>query len=153
MLPGDRLICSFVATQSVGLTFKDWLPHITIVPWFRLDTSSANLARLLKKGYVGTHSFEVTVKEEAQFGYRNHKTVNLLVADELFRLEGQTRRVLHAQRAWVVDEADKTRRGFQPHVTVLPRGRVQQGDNFRCDKVYIVSQHGDYKQIDCVVVL
>jgi 2'-5' RNA ligase len=153
MLPGDRLICAFVKTQLPGSTFTDWPLHITIVPWFRLDTASQQLAKQLKEHYINSGGFKVAVLDEAQFGYKKTKVVNLVAASELMKLEGQTRRLLHTHKAWVVDEADKTRRGFRPHVTVLGIDRVHKGDRFDCDYLYIVSQHGDFKQIDSVIIL
>ena len=153
MLPGDRLICAFVKKQPIGSTFSDWPLHITIVPWFRLNIPSSQLAEQLKVHYIGSDAFRVTVLEETQLGYKRRKVVNLVAAPELMKLEGQTRRLLHAHKAWVVDEADKTRSGFHPHVTALNIGRVREGDNFKCDRLYIVSQHGHFKQIDNEVIL
>jgi 2'-5' RNA ligase len=153
MLPGDRLICAFVKKQSIGAKFKEWPLHITIVPWFRLDISSPQLAEQLQRHYIGSSAFQVIVLDEAQFGYKKHKVVNLVAAPELMKLEGQTRRLLHAHTAWVVDEADKTRNGFRPHVTALSAGTVYKGEGFYCDRLYIVSQDGDFKQIDAVVIL
>jgi 2'-5' RNA ligase len=153
MLPGDRLICAFVKTQLPGSTFTDWPLHITIVPWFRIDITSQQLAKQLKEHYINSNAFKVTVLGETQFGYRKTKVINLLDTPELMQLEGQTRRLLHAHKAWVVDEADKTRRGFRPHVTALSAGRVYEGDSFGCDRLYIISQHGGFKQIDNVIML
>jgi 2'-5' RNA ligase len=153
MLPGDRVICAFVTQQSVGSIFTDWPLHITIVPWFRLDSTSAQLAEQLKKHYISSNAFTVTVLDEVRFGYKRTKLVNLVGAPELMKLEGQTRRLLHAHKAWIVDEADKTRRGFRPHVTALSTGRVHSGENFMCDRLYIVSQHGNFKRIDSVITL
>lgn len=153
MKPGDRVICAFIKRQSAGSIFKDWPLHITIVPWFRLDIPSVQLAEQLKERYTGNGAFKVAVLDAVRFGYKKTKLVNLVTAPELMKLEGQTRRLLHAHKAWVVDEADKTRRGFRPHVTTLSTGRVRSGDTFKCDRLYIVSQHGDFKQIDSVVML
>ena len=153
MLPGDRLICAFVKQQPAGYEFKDWPLHITIVPWFRLNIPSTQLAELLQKRYIGSHSFIVAVLDEAQFGYKKRKLVNLVTAPELIRLEGQTRRLLHANKAWIVDEADKTRSSFRPHVTALSVGRLRQGDSFSCNCLYIISQHGNFKLIDDVISL
>lgn len=153
MLPGDRLVCAFVEKQPIGATFKDWPLHITIVPWFRLDIPSIQLAEQLQKHYIGSNVFRIAVLEEIQLGYKKHKLANLLAGPELMKLEGQTRRLLHAYNTWVVDEADRTRQGFRPHVTVLGTGRVHQGDSFDCDRLYIVSQHGDFKQVDSVINL
>ncbi len=153
MRPGDRIICALVDNQAVGSQFKEWPLHITIVPWFRLTIASSELAALLKKSYIGSKQFTALVTDEAQFGYKKTKTVNLVEAPELKRLEGQTRRLLHTHRAWVVDEADKTRGRFRPHITVLKAGRMHQGDHFICDRLYIVSQHGDYKMIDAEIIL
>jgi 2'-5' RNA ligase len=148
MNPGDRLICAFVEPQAVGAQFKDWFLHITIVPWFRLDMPSSRLAEVLKEGYVGSRPFEVEVGNETHFGYKNRKLVNLVSAPELMKLEGQTRRLLHAHKAWVVDEADKTRRRpYLPHVTALVAGRVQEGAHFRVDKLFIIEQKGPCKEV------
>jgi 2'-5' RNA ligase len=153
MLPGDRLICAFVEEKSADSIFTDWPLHITIVPWFRLDITSIQLADQLKKHYIGSSAFRVAVLDEARFGYRKNKVVNLVAAPELMKLEGQTRRLLHTHKTWVVDEADKTRRGFRPHVTALSAGRVHDGDSFNCDRLYIVSQQGGFKRIDGIVRL
>lgn len=153
MRPGDRLVCAFVEPQAIGAQFKDWPLHITIVPWFRVDLPSAMLGDELAASYVGSKAFEVSVLAEAQFGYKKRKTVNLVTAPDLFKLEGQTRRLLHAHKAWVVDEADNTRRGFRPHVTHLGDGRLKlrEGDKFLCGKLYIVEQKGDIKEIAAVI--
>ena len=153
MLPGDRLICVFVKKQPAGYIFKDWPMHITIVPWFRLDILSAELAGQLQKQYSGINAFRISVLDEAQFGYKKRKVVNLVAAPELMKLEFQTRCLLHDYKAWVVDEADNTILNFRPHVTVQSTGRVNKDDNFSCGSLYIVSQHGDYKQIDNVIGL
>lgn len=153
MRPGDRLVCAFIKSLPVHEQFKQWPLHVTIVPWFRLDLSVAELAAGLKGAFVGSHPFEVTVSMEARFGYKQRKQVNLVKAEELQRLEGQTRRFLHAYKAWVVDEADKTRRGFRPHVTVQQNDRVQRGDTFWCEKLSVVRQCGDYKEVESIISL
>jgi hypothetical protein len=153
MLPGDRLICALVKQQPTRTIFRNWPLHITIVPWFRLDISSSQLAKQLKEHYIGSNAFQVVVLEETQLGYKKRKVVNLVANPELMKLEGQTRRLIHALKAWVVDEADNTRNGFHPHVTALKTGRVREGDSFNCDRLYIVSQHGDFKQIDSEIIL
>jgi 2'-5' RNA ligase len=140
----------FVNKQSVGATFKDWPLHVTIVPWFRLITPSSELASELREHYVGSKPFKINVLQEAQFGYKKKKVVNIVDASELRRLEGQTRRLLHSHKAWIVDEADKTR-NFHPHVTAQKTERVHDGDSFNCSCLYIVSQHGGFKHIDCEV--
>jgi len=58
---------------------------------------------------------------------KKHKTVHLVAATELKKLEGQTRRLLHSHKTWIVDEADKTRNGFRPHITVPSTGQVFEG--------------------------
>jgi 2'-5' RNA ligase len=154
MQPGDRLVCAFVEPKELGTQFKQWFLHITIVPWFRVDANSQELAVELSRAYVGSHGFEVLVGEEAQFGYKNRKTVNLVSAPELPRLEGQTRRLLHSYKAWVVDEADNTRRRhYKPHVTHNRGKMLKSGDTFRCNQLYIVEQKGDYKEVVGIVEL
>jgi 2'-5' RNA ligase len=153
MKPGDRLICALIQPQPVGYRFKQWPLHITLVPWFRLDISSERLAGQMREAYVGGHAFEITVGMDAYFGYRNRKQVSLIDAPELPRLEGQSRRLLHAHKAWVVDEADKTRRGFRPHVTVQGDDRLHEGDRFICDRLYVIAQHGDCKVVEAEIVL
>jgi 2'-5' RNA ligase len=152
MQPGDRLVCAFVLPRQVGERFKQWPLHVTIVPWFRNEVPSGTLARELQSGYEGARPFMVSVGKESRFGYRRQKTVNLLDSPELYRLEGQTRRVLHAHGSWVVDEADKTR-SFRPHVTAQDGERVHEGDNFRIETLYIIEQKGEYKDVTAEIPL
>ena len=153
MLPGDRVLCIFVKNQSVGFTFKEWPLHVTIVPWFRIDIASVDLAEQLISVYVGHATFKVLVSEEKEFGYKHFKTVNIVNAPELYRLEGQTRRFLNYHKAWIVDEADKTRRNYAPHVSMINSKRLHAGDEFFCDRVSIVIQCAGYKQIDGEILL
>lgn len=150
---GDRLLCIFIQSQSVNDTFKEWPVHLTLLPWFRINKSSDELAILLNETFVGCTAFQITIKNEAQFGYKQAKIVNLAEAPELYRLEGQARRLLHKYKAWVVDEADKTRKHFRPHITVLKTGRMHEKDTFSCDRIFIVSQQVDFKRIDAEIKL
>lgn len=153
MQPGDRLVCALIEQKPVGYRFKQWPLHITIVPWFRLAAESSQIATGLKQSLVGSKAFRATVGKKDQFGYKKRKQVNLVVAPELMRLEGQTRRFLHSHKAWVVDEADKTRRSFRPHITAQSDEQAHEGDSFRCDRVYVVVQRGEYKEIENEIVL
>jgi 2'-5' RNA ligase len=153
MQPGDRLICVFIAPLPVGARFLNWPLHITIVPWFRLDMPSLELAAYLHGYYIGTGPFTFDVVGEALFGYKKRKSVSLVDAPSLYRLEGQTRRALHARQAWIVDEADKTRRHFRPHVTAQASGHAHVGDVFLCNRVSIVRQLGGSKLVDAEVLL
>lgn len=152
MKPGDRMICIFVNDIPIGTTFTEWPLHVTIVPWFRLDTPSSDLAKQLQKHYIGSKPFQINVLQETQLGYKKRKTVNSIEAAELNRLEGQTRRLLHSYKTWIVDEADKTRK-FHPHITAQKSNRIHEGDIIKCDRLYVISQHGDFKQIDSEVIL
>lgn len=151
MQSGDRLVCAFVEDLPVGAQFTDWLLHITVVPWLRVKLPSERLARELHEHYVSSQPFTVKVQAETMFGYKKRKSVNLVAAPELMKLEGQTRRLLHAHSAWVVDEADHTRHGYRPHVTHQKTGRLHEGGFFRCDQLYIVEQKGDYKEVAAIV--
>lgn len=153
MQPGDRLICALVEPQTVGDTFTQWPLHVTIVPWFRTDLPTDELAAELGRSLIGSRPFDINVGQEEHFGYKKRKQVNLVDAPELGRLEGQTRRFLHAHKAWVVDEADKTRRGYRPHVTVQDDARLQAGNSFRCERLYVVAQYGAFKRVDAEITL
>lgn len=152
MRPGDRLICALVQQRNVGHKFEAWPLHVTVVPWFRMDLSSAQLAQELEEVYISSQAFEVKVEEETKFGYKKQKLVNLVSAPMLERIEGQTRRLLHSYKSWIVDEADKTR-NFRPHITAQGDDRADEGTTFRCDRLYIVSQRGTYKQLEAEVIL
>lgn len=151
MQPGDRLIVAFV-TEPNKKSFSSWPIHITLVPWFRVDMSSGELAKYLRAKYVNSRPFKVTALGKAMFGYKKRKTVNLVQSDELMKIEGQTRRALHAVKAWIVDEADKTR-NFRPHVTVQGNEQLHEGTEFVCDKLYIVQQQGKFKTIEAEIEL
>jgi 2'-5' RNA ligase len=148
MLPGDRLICAFVNPQSVGTSFSKWLLHVTIVPWFRLDTAPEQIAAGLQKALVTIEPFEVTAVGEALFGPRKNRPALVLNEDSPFAdIEAKVRQYLHKKRAWLVDETTKRPRQFRPHVTLQADSKLQVGETFRCSKLYIVEQKGDYKQI------
>lgn len=148
MLPGDRLICAFVEKQPVGLQFKQWPLHVTIVPWFRLDEPSEVIAQGLERALAAIRPFELVAEGTAQFGPRGGRPVSLLRSStEIVQIEEKVRTYFHKKRAWLVDETTKKRYSFRPHVTVQGDVRLQDGDTFSCDRLYIVQQKGDYKEI------
>lgn len=153
MTPGDRLVCAFVEPQSVGMTFQRWLLHVTIVPWFRLDDSPEVIAAGLTRALQTIPPFEAEVAEQAAFGPRK-RPVSLLVQPTLFtNVEAKVRGYLHKKRAWLVDETTKKYYDFRPHVTMQGGRQLQDGDTFRCDRLYIVEQKGDYKEIMSEIIL
>lgn len=148
MAPGDRLVCAFVEGQMVGLRFKRWPLHVTIVPWFRLDEASDVIVQGLERALVVIQPFELTASGTAQFGPRGGRPASLLSAlPEIFQAEEKVRTYLHKKRAWLVDETTKKRYDFRPHVTVQGDTQLHDGDTFLCDRLYIVEQKGDYKEI------
>lgn len=152
MLPGDRLITAFITPQRPGDKFAEWLPHLTIMPWFRLALPSQKLASLLSQQLADVEQFTITVGSEDYFG--NHKLVNLLQQSlPLNKVEARVRNFLKDQGAWLVDETTKQKRDFRPHITVQKTGRLHEGDVFMCDRLFIVSQRGDYKEIEAETIL
>lgn len=155
MIPGDRLLCAFVANQpAVGDSFSDWPLHVTIIPWFRAELPSQDLGRELAGRLDGIAPFRVSIDGESHFGFKGRKTVNLIkTPTPLMDIERQARAILRENKAWLVDETTKTRRPFMPHVTVQKSGRVHEGDSFSVDKLYIVEQKGQHKVIVEVIQL
>jgi len=148
MLPGDRLVCAFVEKQTVGLQFKQWPLHVTIVPWFRLDETSEVIAQGLERALAAIPPFQLVADGTAQFGPRGGRPVSLLRASEpLIQVEEKVRIYFHKKHAWLVDETTKKRYDFRPHVTMQGDAHLQDGDTFLCDRLYIVQQKGDYKEI------
>ena len=147
MLPGDRLVCAFIGPVKPGSTFKLWLLHVTIVPWFRLPDSSAVLADGLKRAFVTIGPFGAVVGQETRFGPKKNRPAHLLDGQGFAELEQRTRRYLRKKRAWLVDETTKRRRQFRPHVTFQGDEHLQEGGELNFDKVYIVEQKGDYKEV------
>ena len=148
MRPGDRLVCSFVEPVQTGQTFAKWLLHVTIVPWFRSDASSDDIANGLARAYAAIEPFEAVAGEETRFGPRKNRPATLLELPSSFtELEQRTRNYLHKKRALLIDETTKKRRQYRPHVTHQNDAALQAGDTFRCDRVYMVQQHGGHKEI------
>jgi 2'-5' RNA ligase len=153
MLPGDRLVCAFVHEQQPGTTFKKWLLHVTIVPWFRLDDDTAQVATGLKNALSGIEPFESAVDGTVLFGPRKNRPAHLLEPAGFPEVEKRVRNYLHKKRAWLVDETTKRRHEFRPHVTMQGEDHVQQGDVLKFDRLYIVEQRGDYKEVTAEIPL
>jgi 2'-5' RNA ligase len=148
MLPSDRLVCAFVEDQEIDTQFQKWLLHVTIVPWFRLPDSSEDIAQGLVRALKMMVPFEFVMGETAMFG-PHHDRPAMLVQEPtpLASIEKQVRNYLHKKRAWLVDETTKRRYEFRPHVTTQDKLVLQAGEAFQCDRLYIVEQKGDYKEI------
>lgn len=147
MLPGDRLVCVFLKPQTAGTQFKDWLLHATIVPWFRLESSSRQVAEGLERALTAIGPFEAKAGEEVVMGPRKRQA-RLLQQDTGFTdIEQKVRNYLRKKRAWLVDETTKKPRQFRPHVTVQKSKELNEGQTFKVEKLYIVEQKGNYKEV------
>ena len=154
MRPGDRLVCAFIPPKSLGFNFKDWPLHITIVPWFRSEISTEELAHKLRLDLSKFDPIVVVMGESTNFGYNKNKEVNLVsLPSELMQLEKLVRKQIKSQKVWIADESTKIRRPFTPHVTAQKNHRLKLGDKFMCDELYIIEQYGDYKLVSAVVGL
>jgi 2'-5' RNA ligase len=154
MLPGDRLICGFVERLELGFQFKTWPLHITVVPWFRLDAPSDAMAQGLEQALHTIRPFEATGADQTMFGPRRQRPATLLQQPTPFSdIEQKVRTYLHKKRAWLVDETTKLRREYRPHVTAQRERRLEQGTVFQCERLYIVEQKGDHKEVVGVVNL
>jgi 2'-5' RNA ligase len=152
MKPGDRLVCALVEPLPLGASFKDWPLHITIVPWFRTDVPSDSLASEMSAALKDIDPFEVVMDGTAKFG--RGKTVNLAqLPTPLTEVETRVRQILKLHQAWLVDETTKHQRPFRPHVTAQKSVRLQEGDNWRCDRLYIIEQKGDHKEVRALAAL
>jgi len=148
MKPGDRLVCAFVEPQQVGKQFTKWLLHVTIVPWFRLTDPSDSIVHGLELALRTGAPFEAVADEQALFGPKHNRHAVLIAQPTPFvQLEKQVRSYLHKKRAWLVDETTKAKRQFRPHVTQQGAETLREGDTFPCDRLYIVEQKGNYKEI------
>ena len=147
MLPGDRLVCAFVEPQAVGGQFNDWLLHVTILPWFRLEEGSENIAAGLEKALTTIKPFEAKAGEPVTMGPRKRQARLLQLPTPFAEVEQKVRSYFHKKRAWLVDETTKRRHEFRPHVTVQKAGELSEGQTFKVDKLYIVEQEGDCKKI------
>jgi 2'-5' RNA ligase len=147
MVPGDRLFCAFVDSREAGDTFSDWPLHLTIVPWFRTATSSEELGGELRRRLQWLGPFQVVVEGEAKFGAKRRLVSLVAEPTPLRSIEHEVREMLHEHAAWLVDETTRVRRPFRPHVTAQRSGRLQDGDAFMCEALYIVEQKGGYKEV------
>lgn len=154
MVPGDRLVVVFVEQKQVGDTFKTWPLHITIVPWFRAETSSDELAAEICEGLADLEPFKAIVAGTAGFGRGGRKPVNLIQEPTfLSEVEQTVRNVLKRCASWLVDETTKIKRTFRPHVTHQGAEQVYEGDILMINRLYIIEQKGGYKEIAATVSL
>jgi 2'-5' RNA ligase len=145
-------VCVFIAPRNVGDRFTSWSLHITVVPWFRLDATSAQITSELREGLPASGSFWVVIAGEATFG--RNKLVNLVQPPTpLQQVEQSVRHYLHRKQAWLVDESTRVQRGYRPHVTAQDSERVHDGETYYCSKLSLVEQKGTYKQIVAEIAL
>lgn len=154
MLPGDRLICAFVEPQIVGFQFKSWPLHVTVMPWFRLDGTSQAVAGGLSQAFKAIEPFEAVGEGVALFGPKKNRPVRLLKQPTPFaEVEAKSRNYFHKKQAWLVDETTKRRREFRPHVTNQGEHELHENDIFYCDRLFIIEQKGEHKEIAAEVLL
>jgi hypothetical protein len=78
---------------------------------------------------------------------KNRPAMMIAQPTRLTGIEQKVRSYLHKKRAWLVDETTKRKYNFRPHVTTQGEHALQPGDKFYINRLYIVEQKGDYKEI------
>jgi hypothetical protein len=152
MRPGDRLVCAFIEPHGLGTKFTEWFLHVTIVPWFRLDDESKQVAAGLGAALTPVEPFEARIIGETKMGPRK-RSAHLLESASFEEVERRVRAYFHKKRAWLVDETTKKPRQFRPHVTFQGETHLNKDDVIFCDRLYIVEQQGGHKEITGVVEL
>lgn len=148
MLPGDRLLCALVRPQPIGGRFASWPLHVTVVPWFRLADSSDAVAAGLAAAVATIATFEARAGEAVRLGPKKNRPARLVRLPTAFMdIEPRVRKYFHKKRAWLVDETTKRRHDYRPHVTFQQAGELGAGQTFHVERLYIIEQKGDYKEI------
>jgi 2'-5' RNA ligase len=148
MLPGDRLVCAFVEPQVVGQQFRQWLLHVTVVPWFRVSETTEVVCRGLSRALITIKPFSVPVDGDEMFGPHKNRPVKLLQSSNGFdEIEPKIRNYFHKKRALLIDETTKRKTPFRAHVTLQSGTTLHDDTVITCDRLYIVEQKGEYKEI------
>lgn len=148
MHPGDRLVCALVRKVAVGDMFQSWPLHVTIVPWFRLDDATDHIVTGLAEALKPVMPFGSFADTETMMGPRKNRPALLIREPSTFHdVERRVRNYFHKKRAWLVDETTKVHRSFRPHVTMQKTDRLQPGDRFQTDALYIIEQKGSVKAV------
>lgn len=151
MQPGDRFIGAFVTPQSIGVRFKEWPLHITIVSWCRGSVTTDDLSASLEYNLRGILPFMLKVGGEDWFA--NGKVlVNRVeqspILNKIFRIVQDTEHKL------AMEFVSTPHPSYEPHVTVQSTGRLRKGDTVNIDRLYIVELQKDgYKEIIAEVLL
>ena len=154
MVPGDRLICAFVRPLELGDTFPQWPLHVTIVPWFRLQDHTDHIVQGLTEALYQIAPFTATADAPVMMGPRRNRPATLLAKPTPFQvIEQRVRTYFHKKRAWLVDETTKIRRPYRPHVTFQGNERLQSGETFACDRLYVIEQFGEKKAVVGEIIL
>jgi 2'-5' RNA ligase len=146
MQPGDIFVGVFVDKHAVGMKFTQWPLHVTLVSWSRPggDSNLSTLRSQLKKKLRETKPFTaITSNEEWLAGGK--VLVNLVTPKEEF--EGLYDAIKQTEILAGFRFVSTLHPSYVPHVTVQPSERLHEGDEFTADRLYIIEQKGEYKEV------
>ena len=148
MATGDYILCGFVTPVKVGDQFSDWPLHVTVVPWFQFKVPLGNLLDALH-ALVLPHVFTAMVGDNTTFG---NFSVSILEATPWLPLHDQ---LLNFTQRLGTHTAPHNYIGpnYTPHVTHQKTDQLIPSDSFLCDAVYLIKQHGEYKEVVAKVEL
>lgn len=146
------MVCAFVEPQAIGALFKrvEWPLHVTIVPWFRLKVSQEQFIQTLQKELSGYRPFktEVTRPGHSHSGLRRLS----LLKKESWQPIHETVLEIVLRHATMAVPLTFAHQHYRPHVTYQKHAHLNTGDTFTCDRLYIVEQKSDYKQITAEII-
>ena len=141
MQTGDLFVGVFVQPLHVGSCFSEWPLHITVVSWARGNLGL--LEKSLMLALKDTGPFEVEVGAEAFYadGKVLVNEVDSPPLKKLFLVVKDTENKLG------FEFVSTHHPSYRPHVTAQVSHRAREGDRFVVNRLYIVEQKGDYRQI------
>jgi 2'-5' RNA ligase len=124
----------------VGARFavREWPLHVTVVPPFGTEASTAELARVIEVAAGDVPPLEALAGSGALFGRRHDIPVTLVEEDG--RLSGLHDALLAALAPLASSPGDRAflPATFRPHVTVKGERRVAEGETLRLGQVALV---------------
>lgn len=116
----------------------DWPLHITVVPPFTTDFTSADVAAAITSAASSVSALTAVAGVDEMFGRREDVPVTVVTANE--DLSGLHRMLVDALRPLAArpEEPAFTGRGFRAHVTMKQNRRIHEGDTLLLRQIALV---------------
>ncbi|MFC1755899.1 2'-5' RNA ligase family protein [Patescibacteria group bacterium] len=136
------MLAAILSKQEIGIIFKKWPKHITLIPWFNVSDYE-KIDKLLTNYFSNLNSFSFELGNEDHFGpVKDKKVIRIENTSELIKIHRDLISLLDKEK--ILPDMKYCGENYKPHITT--KEDFPQDLDKTINEVYLVEDIGDWNR-------